>query len=367
MQTVHNRKATKKQKKPASDRLYNHIDKKILKQHMENSDEARTTFSFYRYRSLENTQAIRDDLYRKFSALGMLGRIYIAREGINAQFSLANKNIKAFQTLTDSLPFLRGVQLKPALVEANYSFYKLVIKVRSKIVADGLLDSQIDFSKKGSYLSPLEFHAKALEKHMVIVDVRNYYESEVGHFKNSITSDTSSFSQQISLLSQRLQGKEQQEILLYCTGGIRCEKASAYLANNGFQKVYQLEGGIIEYCHTVKQKNLPSLFIGKNFVFDNRLGERVTKKPIANCHQCGACCDTHRNCQNNDCHLLFIQCDSCYGYMQGCCSGHCKSITCLPLAEQRNLRRGKKKTNRLISHTQAYVQRKVEKLGKADG
>ena len=132
---------------------------------------------------------------------------------------------------------------------------------------------------------------------------------------------------------------------MYCTGGIRCEKASAYFKHQGFKNVYQLEGGIIEYTRQVKAEGLESKFIGKNFVFDHRLGERITDDIIANCHQCGKPCDTHVNCANEGCHLLFIQCDECHEAMHGCCSNECLEIIQLPIEEQRRLRKGEQKGN----------------------
>jgi UPF0176 protein len=137
-----------------------------------------------------------------------------------------------------------------------------------------------------------------------------------------------------------MKGNEEKNIIMYCTGGIRCEKASAYMLHNGFNNVFHLEGGIINYAKQVKENNEPSKFIGKNFVFDNRLGERITEEIIAKCHQCGKPCDTHTNCANNGCHLLFIQCDECKQKYDGCCSIECKETIHLPLERQKQIRKG---------------------------
>ena len=135
---------------------------------------------------------------------------------------------------------------------------------------------------------------------------------------------------------------------MYCTGGIRCEKASAYFKHQGFKNVYQLEGGIIEYTRQIKEENIESKFIGKNFVFDHRLGERITDDIISQCHQCGKPCDNHTNCENDGCHLLFIQCDDCKAAMENCCSTECLDIIHMPLVDQVRLRTGQQVGNKVF-------------------
>jgi UPF0176 protein len=137
-----------------------------------------------------------------------------------------------------------------------------------------------------------------------------------------------------------LKDQKEKNLLMYCTGGIRCEKASAWFKHIGFKNVFQLEGGIIKYAQEVKELNLENKFIGKNFVFDERLGERISDHIISVCHQCGQRCDTHTNCKNDGCHLLFIQCESCATKYNGCCSQACADIIALPEEVQRALRRG---------------------------
>ena len=141
------------------------------------------------------------------------------------------------------------------------------------------------------------------------------------------------------MVKEILSGKEDEKILLYCTGGIRCEKASAFLKHHGFKDVNQLHGGIIEYARQVKVKGLESKFKGKNFVFDERMGERITDEIISKCYQCGNLCDSHYNCANDGCHLLFIQCEACKEKFEGCCSVECQNITRLPIEEQKKNQR----------------------------
>src|SRR5690606_38175713 len=124
----------------------------------------------------------------------------------------------------------------------------------------------------------------AEKKDTLVVDMRNHYESEVGHFENAICPDVDTFREALPKVADELKGQKDKNVLLYCTGGIRCEKASAYFKHQGFQKVYQLHGGIIQYAHEIKEKGLPSKFKGKNFVFDERVGERITADVLSECH-----------------------------------------------------------------------------------
>ncbi|HSN09959.1 MAG TPA: rhodanese-related sulfurtransferase, partial [Hanamia sp.] len=171
-------------------------------------------------------------------------------------------------------------------------------------------------------------------------DMRNHYEYEVGHFENAIEVPSDTFRQQLPMAVSILEEKKDKNIIMYCTGGIRCEKASAYMLHNGFKNVYHLEGGIIQYANKVKEEKLPNKFLGKNFVFDGRLGEKIGDEIISHCHQCGAPCDTHTNCANEACHLLFIQCESCAAKYEGCCSEECQSVNQLSEEEKKEKRKG---------------------------
>ena len=183
----------------------------------------------------------------------------------------------------------------------------------------------------------------------ITIDMRNHYESEIGHFKGAKLPDVDTFRESLPIINKKYdKHKKDKNILMYCTGGIRCEKASAYLMNKGYKNVYQLDGGIIEYARQVKEKNIENKFIGKNFVFDNRRGERISGDIISNCHQCGKKCDEHVNCNNEACHLLFIQCDECQKKYNGCCSDDCSNIYSLPYEKQKELRKGKKNSNKIF-------------------
>lgn len=321
--------------------LYNKISREQLLLDLENETFSRITFSFYRYVYIENVQTFRDELYCEWNSLNAFGRIYVAHEGINAQMSIPQDNLQAFLNTLEFHPELSGMPIKYAVEDDGKSFYKLSIKVRPKIVADGLNDHAYDVTNVGTHLSPLEFHELSEREDVIVVDMRNHYESEVGKFKSAYCPDADTFRDAIEMVTKELEVDKDKKLLLYCTGGIRCEKASAYLKNEGFSDVNQLHGGIIAYAHETKQKGLDSNFIGKNFVFDERLGESIDGQIISKCHQCGTLCDTHINCANHDCHLLFIQCEKCAEQYNACCSADCKQVIELPIEQQKELRKVK--------------------------
>jgi UPF0176 protein len=321
--------------------LYNRIEGKVLKERLLLTPQVdRVTLSFYKYHHLENPQAFRDELYAKLIALDVWGRIYVANEGTNGQISVPRANMDAFRDTLYAYPFYNGIRLNIAVEDNGKSFFKLKILVRKKIVADGLDDSTFDVTNGGKHLSAAEFNELSNHPDAVIVDMRNHYESEVGHFKNAICPDVDTFRDSLPIVEKMLEDKKEQPVIMYCTGGIRCEKASAWMKHRGFKNVFQLNGGIIEYARQIKEQGLENKFIGKNFVFDERLGERISHDIISVCHQCGKPCDDHTNCKNDGCHLLFIQCTECAAQFNGCCSAECKHTIELPEEQQREIRKG---------------------------
>lgn len=322
-------------------KLYNTVDKRVLKDRVQQSHEPRTTVSFYKYHPIVDPQAFRDSLFSQWESIGVLGRTYIAEEGINAQISVPTNRFDEFKEKLFGIDFLNGVRLNTAVQDDSKSFYKLIIKLRGKIVADGIDDPTFNPSNTGVHLSAQDFNELTAKPDTILIDMRNHYESEVGHFKNAILPDADTFREEIEMVEDMLKGKEDQNIVMYCTGGIRCEKASAYLKYKGFPNVHQLEGGIIKYARDVESAGLENRFLGVNFVFDERLAERISEDVIAQCHQCGAPFDHHTNCANLACHILFIQCPECREKMNNCCSEACKEIALLPEEQQKELRKGK--------------------------
>ncbi|HQQ93046.1 MAG TPA: rhodanese-related sulfurtransferase [Bacteroidia bacterium] len=323
--------------------LVNRIDKNVLKQRLKEEKILRKTVSFYRYVNIDEPGILRDELYKSWSALNCFGRIYLAKEGINAQMSVPADRWEDFVKQLYAISYFENVPFKHAVDGNGKSFYKLIVKVRKKIVADGIEDPGFDPSKTGRYLNAVEFNKALEDSNSIVIDMRNHYESEVGRFERAFCPDADTFREELPLVIEHLKGKEDKKILMYCTGGIRCEKASAYFRHKGFKDVNHLQGGIIQYAKDVREQQLESKFKGINFVFDERIGERITNDVLSTCHQCGAPCDRHVNCRNNDCHLLFIQCTACEESMKGCCTHECLRITELPEAEQKKLRKGRVK------------------------
>jgi UPF0176 protein len=319
--------------------LYNRVNSKELKKKIEQDAKPRTTISFYKYEPIKNTQLFRDHLFFNFNNLEVLGRVYIASEGINAQISVPTENLDAFRDFLYGISFLDGIRLNMAVEDNGKSFFKLTIKIRHKIVADGIEDPNFSPSNCGKHLTAEEFNTLTAQPQTIVVDMRNHYESEIGHFENAICPDVDTFREQLPLVAEMLKDKKDQPVVMYCTGGIRCEKASAYLKYHGFNEVYQLNGGIIEYARQIKSQGLPNKFRGKNFVFDERLGERINQEVIAHCHQCGEPCDTHVNCANTGCNLLFIQCKNCETQYNHCCSEECQEIISWPEEKQKEWRK----------------------------
>lgn len=327
----------------ARKKLHNIFEGKLLKEKLKTSNEPRTTISFYKYAHILNPAELRDRLFIEWSELGVLGRVHLAKEGINAQISVPKENVEAFKNHLDSTSFLKSVRLNYAVEDDGKSFFKLKIKVRDKILADGLNDATFDVTDVGKHLKAEEFNALTDNPDTILIDMRNHYESEVGHFENAILPDADTFRDELNMVDEMLKGKEEKNIVMYCTGGIRCEKASAYFKHKGFKNVHQLEGGIIKYARDAKAQGLKNKFHGKNFVFDERLGERISEEVISHCHQCGNTSDRHTNCVNEGCHLLLIQCESCAAQYENCCSVECKEFIHLPEEKQRELRKGAKK------------------------
>ena len=339
--------------------LRNLTSKTKLKKWLEDENLARRTLSFYKYHTIENPQEFRDELFTRLSEMNVLGRIYIASEGINAQISVPENQFDEFKNYLYSFPFLDNLRLNIALKDDGKSFWKLIVRLKEKIVADGIEDENFSVENGGEYLSAEEFNKLTENVETIVVDMRNYYEYEVGHFENAVEIPADTFREQLPAAAEILENKKDTPIVMYCTGGIRCEKASAYLKHKGFEKVFHLEGGIIEYVRQVRSKNLPNKFRGKNFVFDERLGEKITDETISNCHQCGEKCDSHTNCANAGCHILFLQCEKCREKFENCCGEKCSEIIKLPEEKQREIRKKMSKKTRPFCNSRKRERPKI--------
>ena len=320
--------------------LHNRVSRKELKSKILADTTPRITVSFYCYFKIVDPQLFRDELYLALNKLEVFGRIYLAHEGVNAQISLPTSRLDEFKNYLNSIEPLNNVRLNLAVKDDGKSFYVLDIKVRNKIVSDGISDKYFDMQHKGKYVNAVEFNKLSNDDSTVVIDMRNHYEYEVGHFEKAIEIPSDTFREQLPMAVEVMKGDKDKKIIMYCTGGIRCEKASAFMLHNGFENVFHLEGGIINYIKEVNELGLENKFHGKNFVFDQRLGERITDEIISNCHQCGQPADTHTNCVNDACHLLFIQCEVCTKKFENCCSFTCQDFIHLTAEEQKIKRSG---------------------------
>lgn len=305
------------------------LNKKEAREKLENEAFKRITVSLYKYVVISNPQEMRDILFLMWEKLDCLGRIYIASEGINAQMSVPEHHWEQFKSELHEIPEFTDIPLKIG-VHHNTSFYRLSVKIRNQIVADGLTMNDYNIENVGKHLTAAEFNNAMEDKNSIVVDMRNHYESEIGHFDGAITPAVDTFREELPLVAQELAENKDKKLLLYCTGGIRCEKASAYLKDKGFNDVNQLHGGIIDYKHQVEEQNLENKFLGSNYVFDERDPEQIGNEIISKCNQCPNKCDRHVNCMNFSCNLLFLQCESCELKTERTCSSECKKIINLP-------------------------------------
>lgn len=308
-------------------RKVNTKSKEELLNDLKNETFQRKTLSFYRYIKIKNPKTMRDMLFDKFSELGCLGRIYVASEGINAQMNVPEHNWAEFDKFIQDIPEFSGVPYKLAVEEKGKgitsSFIKLIVKVRPKIVADGLDDATFDPSNTGDYATAEDVNSM-IERGVTVIDMRNFYEAMIGHFKGAKIMEVDTFREQLKKVHDMFRDKKDEEVLLYCTGGIRCEKASAWMKHNGFKNVKHIKGGIIEYAHQIKERGLQNKFLGKNFVFDERMGEKIGDEIISFCQVCEKeKSDNYIHCKNESCHILFLSCEGCESKLRGYCSKVC--------------------------------------------
>ncbi|WP_201456502.1 rhodanese-related sulfurtransferase [Chlamydia sp. 17-3921] len=265
-------------------------------------------------------------------------RIYISEQGINGQFSGYQPDAESYMLWLQERPDFSKVKFKIHNIQDNI-FPRITVKYRKELVA---VDYDVDFSLQGDHISPKEWHEKLEENRCLILDVRNNYEWKIGHFENAILPDIQTFREFPAYADQLIEtcDPETTPIMMYCTGGIRCELYSAILLEKGFKTVYQLDGGVIAYG----QKIGTGKWLGKLFVFDDRLAIPIEENnthvtPISNCSLCDQPCDIYYNCANTDCNNLFLCCQDCIIKYKGCCSSEC---SCAPRIRKFDSSRGNK-------------------------
>ncbi|XBC42116.1 MAG: rhodanese-related sulfurtransferase [Buchnera aphidicola (Meitanaphis elongallis)] len=306
--------------------LHNLMINKELKDRMLADNTPRITVSFYKYFVINDIQKFRNDWYSYFKNLNVFGRIYVAKEGINAQISIPNNvysDVKKFIYTYSNV--LKKIHVNRSL-DTRKSFWMLCIKIKETILADHLCEKSYNLNYTGKYLNAIQVNKMINKKDVTFLDIRNHYEYKIGRFKNAINVPVNTFRIQLQEIISFLKDKKNKKIVIYCTGGIRCEKASSWMIYNGFKYIYQVKGGIIGYVNNAKRHHLPIQFLGKNFVFDARMSEIVSNDILSTCSQCNCACDTYKNCYNHSCHKLFIQCIKCSKKFKDCCSQNCISI-----------------------------------------
>ena len=280
--------------------------------------------AFYKYTRLEEPEKFKKEHLDFCNSLNLKGRILVAKEGINGSVSGTEEQIKTYKHALESNPLFSGIEFKEDEC-LMHPFNKMKIKVKPELVR---FEQNITLENTGKHLSPEEFLNLANEENTIVLDARNHYESRVGKFKNALAPNIKTF-KEFPQVAESIKDKKGKKILMYCTGGIRCEKASAFLKAQGFSNVYQLHGGILNFTKTLPQSDL---WEGKCFVFDKRMlsEHNSEEKPISYCEICNTPCDLYKNCRNNECDKLTITCLECERSLGGCCSKKCFDILFMP-------------------------------------
>ncbi len=280
------------------------------------------TLLYYCYSPIAEAEQFAADHLQFCKSLNLTGRIIVAEEGLNGTVSGTPEACKAYMDAVHADERFAKTEFKIDEVDEP-SFIKMHCRYKTEIVHSGLRDPErIDPNKQtGKHLEPQEFLEMKDRDDVVILDVRSNYEHNVGRFKNAVTLDIENFREFPEKINELAQYKDK-KILTYCTGGIKCEKASALLLQEGFKDVYQLHGGIIKYGKEAGGKD----FEGKCYVFDNRVAVDVNSenpKVVSTCYNCGTTTAKMINCANPECNEHFTQCDACGDALQGCCSSIC--------------------------------------------
>jgi len=282
------------------------------------------TLLYYCYSTIADAEQFAADHLKFCKSLDLTGRIIVAEEGLNGTVSGEADACEQYMSALHADPRFANIDFKVDEVEIP-SFVKMHVRYKSEIVHSGLRNPEIidPKTKTGKHLDPVEFMEMKDRDDVIVLDVRSNYEHNLGKFSNAITLDIENFRDFPAMINELAQYKDK-KILTYCTGGIKCEKASALLLHEGFTDVYQLHGGIIKYGKEAGGKD----FEGKCYVFDNRLSvdvNSVNPVVISKCYNCGATTDKMINCANPECNEHFTQCDECGTKMEGCCSDDCQS------------------------------------------
>ncbi len=276
---------------------------------------------FYKFVRLENPAAIADAQRELAKGLGLRGRILIASEGLNGTLSGTVEATERYMEATRNLPEFADLVFKIDPAE-DHVFPRLAVKVRDEIVT---LGEPLEHPEQtGPFLEPAEWREMLKHPDALILDIRNDYEYEIGHFEGAIRPDVQSFKEFPEWLDKTLEGRQDRPVLTYCTGGIRCEKLTAYLAGKGVPNVFQLHGGIIAYGKDPETRGAG--WQGECFVFDDRVTVPINPeaKPVANCLHCAAPTSRYQNCAAVDCNRMYVCCAACEEVHAHSCSPECE-------------------------------------------
>ncbi|MBD3919053.1 rhodanese-related sulfurtransferase [Paenibacillus sp. PR3] len=280
---------------------------------------------YYKYVAIDDYEAFAAEHLEFCKELGVKGRIIIAAEGINGTISGTWEQTEAYMTYMHKLPLFTDLLFKIDESE-KHAFTKLFVRPKKELVTlryDTPLDPN---TMSGKRLSPKEFYEQLQREDIIILDGRNGYEYDMGHFRNAIRPDIESFREFPEWIRNNLSDAKDKKVITYCTGGIRCETLTGVLLNEGFTDVAQLDGGIVTYGKDPDVQG--RLFDGKLYVFDERIGVRVNQTDeevtIAKCQHCGNPTDNMINCTDDLCHSKHFCCEDCLDVHEGYCSDSCK-------------------------------------------
>ena len=294
---------------------------------------------YYKYVTLPQPEAIRAWQQELCLSLNLTGRIVLATEGINGTVCGTLEQTNAYIAAMNAHEFFGGIDFKDSIVDGQHEYFPgLQIKVKPEITHLGLDTTTITAADAGTHLTPAAFHEaiKNANANTVILDGRNVYEAAVGAFTNAVVPPIDHFRDFPAYVDENLALFKDKEVLMYCTGGIRCERASAYLKSKGVAKeVYQLEGGIHRYAEQFPD----GFFRGKNYVFDGRITVPVNDDVLGSCALCQQPCDEYTNCLNAKCNKHFIGCEGCLQDLANTCSKACAELVTTGKVPKRPLRK----------------------------
>jgi predicted sulfurtransferase len=276
---------------------------------------------FYKYVAIQYPEQVRKWQLKLCQDLNLKGRIIIAHEGMNGTVGGDLQTTQAYIEAMRAHPLFSDVDFKEA-DGGSENFPRLRVVVKNEIVNLGI-DPNITAQNGGKHLTPEQTHQLLQEspQDLVILDGRNWYESKIGTFKNAVTPNTKNFRDLPAYIDENVEQFKDKQVLMFCTGGIRCERASAYLKSKGVAKeIYQIEGGIHRYA----EKYPDGFFRGKNYVFDSRIASRINDDILAHCTFCQQPCDDFTNCLNASCNIQFIVCSGCLATHGSMCNPECK-------------------------------------------